>query len=679
MNIKHITLDVETYMPPASEGAQLQGPLRLVCLTYTDGDHPTRLVARDEAIRLFYAWLHDPNVRLSGHNVAFDLLACARAVYEEMGEDVTGGMFEAVKAGRISDTQVRAALLYIAGGGIPAAGLGLAACCKDLKIANIDEEKKVAWSWRRRYAELDGVPASEYPRAAADYAISDTTYTRQLWDKQLELAEEADLLAADGFFVQNERFQVAGALWCAMVGARGIRVDYDWACRMADEYNGREEEAARAMSATVDEDGNPCTPLLREDGTMDTAAKRALFLAAFESVNMDPILTPGGEVSCAQESLDLLVENDATTPMFQQLALYNQAQKFKSAYLAPILEAGALGLPLHHSLNSMVDSGRTSARGPNVQNFPARAKAKEKGRAITGDMIRGCFVPREGFVFVAADYTAIELGGLAQVIRNLSGEVDELGQAINADLDVHIVMGARMLGVEYAVAKEAYDWGEAWKTAGCPEPGPQASAPERAHHAALVKFYKEVKLARQFAKVLNYGAPGGCSANTLRVQGKQQGVIMTAHEADTAMRGWHKSWPAMKSVYFAHINRCEDVRTGMYVCEQHGPDRATTGWRRRVTDRYTSACNTFFQGIVADGAKAAGWRIAKACADRRSPLWGSAISLFVHDEFVLETPADMAADASAELVRLMVAGMQQFIPDILVKAEPTIYRERWSK
>ena len=74
MNMQHITLDVETYMPPASEGAQLQGPLRLVCLTYTDGQHPTRLVARDEAIRLFYGWLHDPNVRLSGHNIAFDLL-----------------------------------------------------------------------------------------------------------------------------------------------------------------------------------------------------------------------------------------------------------------------------------------------------------------------------------------------------------------------------------------------------------------------------------------------------------------------------------------------------------------------------------------------------------------------------------------------------------------------------
>lgn len=677
--MKHITLDVETFMPPSTEHAEVLAVPRLVCMSYTDGEGPTKLVARARACELFAAWIRHPGVTLSGHNVPFDLLACLRACWEETGVDHTPAVFDAIRDGRVSDTAVRASLLAIAGGGIPASGLGLATCVADAFGHDIGEDKKIKWSWRYRYSELDGVPVEDYPEAARRYACDDTTWTRKLWVKQGEVAVEAGLAADEpAGFITNERFQVAAALWCAMVGARGLRVDHEWAERMEEEYLYREEEAARWLRSPVTEDGEEVVPLIREDGTMDTTVKRALFEEAFASIGEEPKRTGGGLVSTDQENMDRLIEKGADGPRFRHLALYNQAQKFRSAYLAPILEAGSLGLPMHHRLNPMVDSGRTSARGPNVQNFPARAKAKEKHRPITGPMIRGCLVPREGYVLVASDYEAVEMAGLAQVTKNITGEVDEMGEAINRGDDLHITVAARLVGTDYATAYEVYHWGKAWEKAGKPACESEDPA-ERANHARRVKLYGEVAVARQFGKVVNYGGAGGCGATTLRVQGKQQGVEMSLEDAKRTMRVWHQTFPRLRT-YFDMVERCEDRHTGMFVCEQHGPNGQTSGWRRRLTKSYTSACNTFFQGIVADGAKMAGWLLARACyADKASPLYGCAIVLFVHDEFVLEVPADRAEEAGRELSKLMVMGMQRFIPDIRISAEATIHRERWSK
>jgi DNA polymerase I-like protein with 3'-5' exonuclease and polymerase domains len=414
--------------------------------------------------------------------------------------------------------------------------------------------------------------------------------------------------------------------------------------------------------------------------------KRALFSEAYAYLGMEAPRTapssrhPAGQVQTDQAALDFLVDNDADGPRFRWLSQYNQAQKFKSAYLAPILEAGALGLPLHHSLNVLVDSGRTSARGPNVQNFPAFVKKKEEGRALNGPMIRGSFVPRPGYVFIAADYEAIELAGLAQVMSNMAGELGTMARIINEGKDCHLYLAAQMMKMSYEDVVAAYNKGK------CPEPRADIAdlddvmqAAERAHHAGRVSLWKQVKKRRQFAKVVNYGAPGGCSPRTLAQQAKQQGVEMTVQEAKETLLFWKQVF-SETNIYFDTIRRLQDPVTGMFCCEQHGPNRTQQGWRRRLTDRYTSASNTFFQGICADGAKAAGWQIALGCyAKADSPLAGCAMVLFLHDEFVVECPAEKAEEGLAELQRCMVAGMKTFIPDVRVATAGTIYTDRWSK
>jgi hypothetical protein len=86
-----------------------------------------------------------------------------------------------------------------------------------------------------------------------------------------------------------------------------------------------------------------------------------------------------------------------------------------------------------------------------------------------------------------------------------------------------------------------------------------------------------------------------------------------------------------------------------------------------------------FQGLCADGAKEAMRLIVDACYRQPdSPLYGCRPSLFVHDEFVLLCPKGREVAASAELSRLMIAGMAKYINDVIIKADCAIM-DRWGK
>jgi hypothetical protein len=98
-------------------------------------------------------------------------------------------------------------------------------------------------------------------------------------------------------------------------------------------------------------------------------------------------------------------------------------------------------------------------------------------------------------------------------------------------------------------------------------------------------------------------------------------------------------------------------------------------------DLLTHPTTVQIQGLAARGAKEAMWEIAKACyVENTSALSGCRPVLFLHDEFILEVPANVsdAHDASATLSALMVEGMRKFVPDVPVSVEPTLMK-RWYK
>jgi len=94
---------------------------------------------------------------------------------------------------------------------------------------------------------------------------------------------------------------------------------------------------------------------------------------------------------------------------------------------------------------------------------------------------------------------------------------------------------------------------------------------------------------------------------------------------------------------------------------------------------FTQACNTFFQGLAADGAKAALFEVSQRCYSKpASYLYGSRPIMFIHDEIVLETPANKAAAAADELAKTMSEVMREFTPDIPIKTEVALM-DRWYK
>lgn len=96
--------------------------------------------------------------------------------------------------------------------------------------------------------------------------------------------------------------------------------------------------------------------------------------------------------------------------------------------------------------------------------------------------------------------------------------------------------------------------------------------------------------------------------------------------------------------------------------------------------------NSLFQGLTSDGAKKAGWLIAKECyledpyndGRGKTDLFGSRPVMFLHDEFILEVPREKAAAAAERLSERMIIGMREVMPDVSVFVEPALMA-RWFK
>lgn len=117
---------------------------------------------------------------------------------------------------------------------------------------------------------------------------------------------------------------------------------------------------------------------------------------------------------------------------------FRELAKLKSTYVDAL---PALADPethrIHTSFNQTVTStGRLSSSDPNLQNIPIRTPL--------GAEIRKGFVPAEGFLFLGADYSQIEL----RVLAHLSGD-PAFVEAFQKGSDVHRDTAARIFGVEY--------------------------------------------------------------------------------------------------------------------------------------------------------------------------------------------------------------------------------------
>ena len=352
--------------------------------------------------------------------------------------------------------------------------------------------------------------------------------------------------------------------------------------------------------------------ILRANGTKDQAALRARVEAAYQALGRPCPTTPKGATSTAAETLE-----GCGDALLEAIAEAASTEKLLSSFV-PMLKVGIV----NPSYDVLKESGRTSSFGPNIQQMP------QKGG------IRELFRPPPGHVFITADYSTLELAALSQVCLDLFGH-SNMADAINEGQDLHVLTAAHIHRIPYAEALARYQGGD-----------------------------PEMKQARKLAKVLNFGLPGGMGAESFVEYARGFGLDLASAEVQALKDGWLQAYPEMQD-YFHHVATLAGSAEAFTVVQLRSK-------RVRAGCRYTSACNTYFQGLAADGAKRAGCQLAwRTLLPEGGPLYGCLLHAFVHDEFLISAPVATFREAADALELVMVVGMRHFIPDVQIRVDVT--------
>lgn len=693
-----------TPVPSSIAYAETQGHARV----FRNGRAWSAIVDRTAMFDVFEALLQG-NTLLVAHNVAFDL-----GVFAHGRPELLPLIFKAMQEGRITDTMIREMLLKIAFGEMQdegAAGRGpsfsLAALEKEYGVADRSHLKAGSDIWRLRYHELDGVPLDQWPEAAIQYAIDDATNALSILLLQApvgkeRLSEQMLPMTTNSGGIINEIQQVRAVWSLHLMGMWGLRVDPVLHAEWGEEIT-ETIDRARAIGRKAG--------FIRANGKLNTRALQELVKRDFEQRGKEYPLTPkGGEIEgetgerpedlkYVSTSKDTLIQCvllkmdytdvDGVTGKVAPVKVWGESAfmlRMQSTYYTPASMGTAYSML--YDFNVLVATGRTSARNPNMQNPPRKGSFRE------------LFVARPGMVLSSVDYASEELRTLAQLHFWWFGK-SALREAFLRGEDPHAMFGAMLAGVEYEEFKT-------WK---------------RSPDAALRKRFKDL---RQAAKAANFGYPGGLGAEKfvkyawdtyrvdLAVVATLTGFAVTLPEEETPerhnlairyakslKRQWLAQWEEAKK-YMALIG--DEVRvsdTFTYL--------QPVSWRQRGGCFYTSGNNTGFQGLAADAAKDAMWRLAilaylpkeyavpllemmdwvpdprtgktpgKADFERWSDaLFGTRPVLFVHDEILVEGPEETAHIWAPAQAEVMAAAAQIYTPDVPQDAEEAIMR-RWYK
>ena len=363
------------------------------------------------------------------------------------------------------------------------------------------------------------------------------------------------------------------------------------------------------------------TGLMRVDGTKDLKVIRE----RVSELTKNPKLTDKGSIATDEEAIKATQD-----PELLMLVDFSKAQKLDSVWSRYLEQGTNTNTPIQASFHCLVESGRTSCSKPNLQP-PHRA---------TG--LRECFIPRKGYLFATCDYSTLELCTLAQVNSWLFQD-SSMAQKLRDGADLHLHFASILLDIPYEDAAERLRSGD-----------------------------REMKKTRQMAKVANFGYPGGMGAEAFRSYAKGYGLEISEQDAKALRDNWFQAWPEM-SRYFQFVNAQMQGHgfTGKIV--QFLTDRV------RGDVSFTQACNSYFQGLAADGAKQALFEVSRRCyTDPKSPLYGSKPVMFIHDEIIIETPKAKAPEAADELAKVMREVMQGFTPDVPIKTDVALM-DRWYK
>ena len=276
---------------------------------------------------------------------------------------------------------------------------------------------------------------------------------------------------------------------------------------------------------------------------------------------------------------DVLEKLAPEYPIVAKILEYRQMAKLKSTYadgLAGFIQAdGRIHGKFHQTITA---TGRLSSAEPNLQNIPVRMEL--------GRLIRKVFIPEDGFVFVDADYSQIEL----RILAHCSGD-DMLIDAYRQAQDIHRITASQVFHVP---------------------------------------FDEVTDLQRRNAKAVNFGIVYGISSF-----GLSQDLSISRKEATEYIDQYFQTYPGIKTF----------LDETVASAKEHGYVETLFGRRRPMPELKSSnymqrsfgervAMNAPIQGTAADIIKMAMIGVSRRLKEKQMK---SRLVLQVHDELLIET------------------------------------------
>ena len=290
---------------------------------------------------------------------------------------------------------------------------------------------------------------------------------------------------------------------------------------------------------------------------------------------------PGGKKTKTGYSTaaDVLEKLSGEYPVVKHILEYRGLTKLKSTYadgLAAYIEDENR---IHSTFNQTITAtGRISSTEPNLQNIPIRMEL--------GRQIRKVFIPKDGYCFMDADYSQIEL----RVLASMSGD-ERLIEAYRSHADIHRTTASQVFHIP---------------------------------------FEEVTDLQRRNAKAVNFGIVYGISSF-----GLSEDLSISRKEAAAYIEQYFETYPQVKQFIDSLV---EDAKKNGYAVTMYGrrrpvPELFSSNFMQRSFGERV-AMNSPIQGTAADIIKIAMIRVFERL--KKEDL-KSKLILQVHDELLIET------------------------------------------
>ncbi len=302
---------------------------------------------------------------------------------------------------------------------------------------------------------------------------------------------------------------------------------------------------------------------------------KQLGVVLFENMKL-----PGGKKTKTGYSTaaDVLEKLAPDYPIVSKILEYRQYSKLKSTYADGLANYICEDGRIHSKFNQTITAtGRLSSTEPNLQNIPVRMEL--------GRLIRKVFIPEEGYVFVDADYSQIEL----RVLAHCSGD-SHLIEAYKEAEDIHRITASQVFHVP---------------------------------------FEEVTDQQRRNAKAVNFGIVYGISSF-----GLSQDLSITKKEAAQYIDDYFKTYPGIKVFLDDTVKHAKEMG---YVVTLFGrrrpvPELKSSNFMQRSFGERV-AMNAPIQGTAADIIKIAMIGVNRKLKEKQMK---SRLVLQVHDELLIE-------------------------------------------